>query len=397
MVDLAPIGVATYSRIIHLKKTIKALQANTLAKESELYIFLDAPKRGDKEVVSIVRKYIYTINGFKKVHIIERTTNSRVENMRGGLEYLLDTYGKAIFLEDDIVTAPGYLQFMNDALETYKDREDILSICGYSPELESMQNLSTDAYLIQSYLAWGTATWRDKYALLEPIHEKDYLELVQNPDNIEYVKKNCGERYIESFESEFLYENNYGDIRGTFIEYLKKMYTVYPKHSLVVNIGHDGTGQQCGITDKFLLKTSDQIAGFSLDKDMKINHIVKKEFLDFFAPLKENLTYNSTVIKNIMKQIEDSGLESLSMYGTTIYCDILLEELLKIGVAVNHFVNTHVHEYTYYKGEKVIPLQVAIDEGETNFLLASFGSRFIMKKNLNALTDKDLNIIMYEA
>jgi hypothetical protein len=55
MRNLAPIGVSTYSRINHLKQSIEALQKNTLAKESELYIFSDAPKPGDdlynKEII----------------------------------------------------------------------------------------------------------------------------------------------------------------------------------------------------------------------------------------------------------------------------------------------------------------------------------------------------------
>jgi hypothetical protein len=37
--SLAPIGLSTYSRLLHLKQTIEALKANTLAKESDLYIF----------------------------------------------------------------------------------------------------------------------------------------------------------------------------------------------------------------------------------------------------------------------------------------------------------------------------------------------------------------------
>ena len=58
---LAPIGVITYSRLQHLMQTIEALQRNTLAEKSELYIFSDGPKPGDEDKIRKVRDYIYTI------------------------------------------------------------------------------------------------------------------------------------------------------------------------------------------------------------------------------------------------------------------------------------------------------------------------------------------------
>ena len=63
--QLAPVGIATYSRLSHIKKTVESLQQNTLATQSELYIFSDAPKKCDEEIVLKIRKYIHTIKGFK--------------------------------------------------------------------------------------------------------------------------------------------------------------------------------------------------------------------------------------------------------------------------------------------------------------------------------------------
>ena len=157
--ELAPIGVSTYSRLYHLKKTIEALQNNTLAKQSELYIFSDAPKEGDEEIVSTVRKYIHTINGFRKVHIIERKTNGRVANNRGGIEELLDKYGKVIFLEEDIVTSAYFLQYMNDALHFYKNDNRISSIAGYCPPIKIPVEYKQDVFILHRFAPWGFAIW----------------------------------------------------------------------------------------------------------------------------------------------------------------------------------------------------------------------------------------------
>lgn len=112
----SPIGISTYKRIDHLKETLDALSKNILAEYSDLYIFSDAPRVGDEDEVYKLREFLNTINGFKSVSIFQRITNDRVKNNREGIKYLLDKYGKCIFLEEDIVTAKGFLEFMNSPL-----------------------------------------------------------------------------------------------------------------------------------------------------------------------------------------------------------------------------------------------------------------------------------------
>ena len=135
MNSIAPIGLSVCSRLKHLKHTVEALQMNDLADRSELYIFSDAPVHGNEEKVQSVRDYIKTINRFKKVHIIERENNDRVANSRGGMRMLLDRFGKMIFLEEDVVTAPGFLTFMNKHLDKYDGHDRIFSISGYTPPI----------------------------------------------------------------------------------------------------------------------------------------------------------------------------------------------------------------------------------------------------------------------
>ena len=68
MTDLAPVVIFTYNRPWHTQQTLEALQKNQLANESELFIYSDAPKNNDDvENVISVRKYIKTLDGFKKI------------------------------------------------------------------------------------------------------------------------------------------------------------------------------------------------------------------------------------------------------------------------------------------------------------------------------------------
>jgi hypothetical protein len=275
--ELAPIGVSTYSRINHIKQTIEALQKNTLAKQSELYIFSDAPQKGDEEIVQKVRDYIDTVDGFKKVHVIKRETNGRVANNRGGFQWLLDTYGKAIFLEDDIVTAAGFLQYMNDALEFYKDDDKILTISGYCPTFKFPKEYKDDVFILQRHSSWGMATWGHKLNLFSlDLKNHGFEEFLKDKKAIKEFQKN-GEDMLNMVMADYNDELDGLDVKLMYYEYKYSKYSLFPSKSLVQNIGHDGTGLHCGITDKFAHETLwNKVNDFKFPKDIKVDERIRK-------------------------------------------------------------------------------------------------------------------------
>ena len=271
MKKLAPIGIGTYSRLEHLKKTIEGLKSNILAKDSELYIFSDGAKKGDEKAINELRKYLHTINGFKEVHIIERTDNlGPLLNHGKGMDFMLDVYNKFIYLEDDIVTAPGFLTFMNNSLDLYEHREDIHSISGYTPNIKNSLTQNEDSFIFQRFTGWGMGAWKDKFYKVKRINKDDYLEFANNPKSIQYAIDNCGENTLKEFKDDAYRKNNYYDVQATFLEYQEKSYTLYPKKSLVFNIGNDGTGQQSGVTKKFDVSLWEKESNFILSKNVKV-------------------------------------------------------------------------------------------------------------------------------
>ena len=118
---LSPILLFVYNRLTHTQRCVEALLKNPLASESELFIYSDEAKDDiQKETVNEVRKYIHTVNGFKNITIIERNENwGLAKSIIDGVSTQVNRYGKVIVLEDDLVVAPHFLQFMNDALEAY--------------------------------------------------------------------------------------------------------------------------------------------------------------------------------------------------------------------------------------------------------------------------------------
>jgi hypothetical protein len=248
----APIGISVYARHVHFENTVEALKKNALACSSDLHIFSDAPREGDEEKVSQLRAYAKGITGFKSVLLHERQQNNRLMNSRGGLEFLLENDGKAIFLEEDILTAPGFLNFMNFMLEEFEKDKRVTTITGYAPPIRIPYDYSDDVYFLNRFNGWGCGFWSDKYAQISKrIEVVSYLE-VANSAECQRRLADCGSDFIPMLKKEIDGEINALDVRITFWQVLSNWYTVYPRKSLVQNIGHDGTGELCGRSNRFL-------------------------------------------------------------------------------------------------------------------------------------------------
>ena len=142
----APVILFTYNRPEHTRNTMEALAANELADETELYIFSDAakPKKDESEAAELawrenvkkveqIRAYAADITGFANVTLVERHENyGLARNVIEGVTEIIDRYGKVIVLEDDLVTNPFFLRFMNDGLDRYEKEKRVTGVTGYS-------------------------------------------------------------------------------------------------------------------------------------------------------------------------------------------------------------------------------------------------------------------------
>lgn len=242
--EYSPILLFVFNRPDHVNRTITALQQNTLATESVLYIYSDGARSDEqKESVDEVRRYIHSINGFKEIHIIEREENwGLARNIIDGVTTRVKEYGRVIVLEDDLITAPYFLQFMNDALETYKDEEKV----GHIQGCDFTQDSSLpDTFLIKWTGSWGWATWErawkhfnpDGKALLEELEKRNLTKTFDF--NGKYGFTRMLRRQIEG-------KNNSWAIRWNASLFLKDVLSLNVGKSLVQNEGFDGSGTNCG-------------------------------------------------------------------------------------------------------------------------------------------------------
>ena len=277
---LAPIVLFVYKRPWHTKQTVEALQKNELANDSDLFIFSDGPKtERDVEKVKEVRNYIKSIYGFKKITVIEREKNwGLAANIIDGVTTIINEYGKIIVLEDDLVTSPYFLRFMNEALEMYKDEEKVWHISGWNYPIEA-DGLG-DIFFWRVMNCWGWATWVDRWKH----YEKNIDEIIN-----EFTKKDIKRFNLDGVENFWgqVIANKKGKINSWAIFWYAVIFKnnglcLNPTVSFVQNIGLDGSGIHCGKNDIFISNLNnkrDVLFEKNVDESQTAVELVKKFYL----------------------------------------------------------------------------------------------------------------------
>lgn len=242
---LAPIALFAYNRPTHLRQTVESLRAARQAKQSRLWVFCDGPKRPqDKDAVEQVRRYARTIEGFASVSMVERERNlGLAASVTDGVTNLCAEQGRVIVLEDDLLIAPGFLEFMNRALDRYTDKEQVMQISGYMYPGEFGR--PGDTLFLPMTSCWGWATWKRAWDRYDPTmagyevlrHDRALRQRFDVDGAYDYfgMLKRQAAGKIDSW-----------GVRWYLSVFLLNGLVLYPARSMVRNIGVDGSGTHGG-------------------------------------------------------------------------------------------------------------------------------------------------------
>ena len=252
----APIALFVYKRPDHVLRTVAALQANPLARESLVYVFSDGPT-GPTDVKNIedVRAVVKRMDGFGKVCIREQPQNlGLAKSVIAGVTEVVAAHGRVIVLEDDLVVAPGFLSFMNQALDRYENDQQVMQVSGYMFPVQRPYRLG-QTFFCRVPTSWGWGTWARAWARLN-LESAQMLQSLQTPDQRDAFNLNGAYPYFEH-----LSEQAKGKLDVWGVRWYASMFAVgglclYPGHSLVQNIGMDGTGMHCGHSSDFEVELS---------------------------------------------------------------------------------------------------------------------------------------------
>ena len=247
--NYAPIILFVYNRPRHTYQSIKALKHNKFALESDLYIYSDAARHTtDEKDVKEVRDYLHMISGFRNIYIIERNLNFGLANsIISGVTEVVQKHDRVIVLEDDIVPQPGFLKYMNEALNLYADEPQVGCIHAWNYNLD-IKNYGESTFFLKGADCWGWATWKRAWNEFNP--DGQFLLNTIKARNLEYdFNRRNTHDFADMLKDQIDGKNNSWAIRWHASLLVKNMYCLHPTIPIVKNIGFDNSGVHCGESD----------------------------------------------------------------------------------------------------------------------------------------------------
>ena len=252
---LAPVVLFAFNRSDHLRQTLEALAANKLADKTRLIIYCDGPRTAaEQNRTDAVRAVASAARGFRSLEVRTRESNWGLsKNIISGITEIVDRYGKVIVLEDDLITSPHFLAYMNDGLEVYADSPHVGAIHAWFLS-HTLGNLPETFFLLSTG-CWGWGTWKRAWddfnadgQMLKNAIEQAGLTFQFNLDG--------SYPYMHMLTSQIEGKNDSWAVRWYASNFLHGRYTLNPARSLVTHIGMDASGTHCRINPLFQTELS---------------------------------------------------------------------------------------------------------------------------------------------
>lgn len=283
MAGKAPVVLFVYSRLDKTQNCIAALERNHDCSQTDLYIFADGAKNDiDKEKVEMVRLYIkkqyIPESRFSKVYLTESDYNKGLAaSIINGVTAVINQYGRVIVVEDDLIVSDDFLEYMNGALDYYEKISRIGSVSAYTYPLPVLKRYKKDVYMLRKGECWGWGTWRDRWQDVD-WEVSTFGEYQKNSEmRKEFDSIGTGlDAMLCSYMEGTL---DTWATRWCYHLYRKKLLTVYPRIGRTNNLGLDGTGTNCSVSERFECTKigSDRRCKFEmLEVDKKLEKAVSK-------------------------------------------------------------------------------------------------------------------------
>jgi hypothetical protein len=275
---LAPIAVFVFNRPQHAEETLAYLARNDGANDSDLIIFSDGPRSArDEPTVRETRSVLAGVSGFRSVRVVERSENwGLARSIVAGVTDILETSDCVIVLEDDMVTSPQFLTYMNAGLTRFANDDRVGSVHGYMYPIADLP----DFFFMRGGDCWGWGTWRDRWRLFEADGAR-LLKALKQQGLLAEFNRTGGNRMIRMLVDQIRGKNNSWFIRWHASLFLHGKLTLQPGKSFVHNTGLDSTGTHCETTDVFDVLPAQDFSGLP-DLDIRANPRAVAEIRAFF-------------------------------------------------------------------------------------------------------------------
>jgi hypothetical protein len=235
-----PLALFTYNRPFHAGQALAAIAHCRRLEDCALHIYCDGPKREHQSGVEASREVVRMWADRLGAVVIERSENLGAGGSPpAGVTELCAKYGEAIVLEDDHIVSPDFLVYMLHALDRYRDEPRVYQIAGYTFPISA--SVREDAFFMPMVTSWGWATWQRAWQVYD-WNATGASELLSDAATRRRFDLDGSFPYARMLQDQLDRKIDAWDIQWWYAVYRQNGLVLYPKRSLVENIGFDGSG-----------------------------------------------------------------------------------------------------------------------------------------------------------
>jgi len=294
----APIAIFAFNRPNHLAHCLQSLERCVGLENSEGTIFIDGA-RNDQEAdvvsssVGVALKFASKYN----FRVEARQENfGLAKSITSGIDEMFSLSSKLIVIEDDLILAKGFLDFMNKGLSRYENNSGVASISGYQYPIE--RELHTSVFL-RGADCWGWATWKDRWEQTS-FSGKELLNQIRTKKLANEFNLEGSNNYVDLLEKQILGEINSWAILWHASMFVQNRLSLYPPYSLVSNEGGDGLGTHFGINQLYSQKISDKM-DFSLPSSIEQSEEYRDALIEFYQKNFKRFTFSQRILGKLKR------------------------------------------------------------------------------------------------
>ena len=245
MASQAPIAIFCYRRPDHLRRTLQSLMQCDGFEGSPVFVFGDGPRNeSEHAAVDTTRAVARELLGGNAQYYFNDSNRGLSASVIDGVSTVIEMYGRAIVVEDDLALNKFFVRFMNEALDRYEDDDNVFQISGYAFESKEIASLNQSVFLPFT-TSWGWATWQRAWHQFDPT-ARGWELLVTNAELRTRFNLGGAYDYATMLERQMSGQRDSWAIRWYWSVFLKSGLILFPPKSLVSNTGFDGSGTHGG-------------------------------------------------------------------------------------------------------------------------------------------------------
>jgi hypothetical protein len=261
---------------MHTIKTIEGLEKSGC---KHLTVYIDGPTsdKDKTEQLEIIKK----LQNSNIPHEI-RLRNENLglaKSITSAITEMFNNNDALIIIEDDCVPEIGFYKYMDYMLNTYKNKPDIGSVCGYVYPVISKMVSEDTAFISDRFCPWGWATWKNRWDSFN----FDLKSCVKSCNHLNISIESLGKDIYDYCNNEKFLNNdmNIWSLSWILSQFIMKCKCIYPSKSLIKNIGFDGTGIHSVKTDIYDTNNKEDLSLIEYNNELKFDEKKSKEIITF--------------------------------------------------------------------------------------------------------------------